>query len=217
MAKAGPRSDGGSRGARGSAETRAALVAGAVTALREKGYAGASAREIARNAGCNQSLVFYHFGTVVDLLLAALDHVSDERSLRYREAVERSGSLGELIHTARTVFDEDLDKGYVTVLVEMIAGAQSTPGLGAEVAARIGPWRDFTTDVAQDVLSASPLALLLPAREVAHTVVALYLGLEMLASLDGDRDSALALFDRAGLLAVLADAYLARQDTAPDA
>jgi AcrR family transcriptional regulator len=214
MAKAGGKSGAGSRGAQGSAETRAALIAGAITALREKGYAGASAREIAKHAGCNQSLVFYHFGSVVNLLLAALDRISDERSLRYREAVEQSGSLGELIHTAKSVFDEDLDKGYVAVLVEMIAGAQSTPGLGAEVAARIKPWRNFTTDVAQDVLTDSPLALLLPADEVAHTIVALYLGLEMLASLDGDRGAALALFDRAGLLATLADAFIARQNAA---
>jgi AcrR family transcriptional regulator len=214
MAKAGGKSGAGSRGAQGSAETRAALIAGAITALREKGYAGASAREIAKHAGCNQSLVFYHFGSVVNLLLAALDRISDERSLRYREAVEQSGSLGELIHTAKSVFDEDLDKGYVAVLVEMIAGAQSTPGLGAEVAARIKPWRNFTTDVAQDVLTDSPLALLLPADEVAHTIVALYLGLEMLASLDGDRGAALALFDRAGLLATLAGAFIARQNAA---
>jgi AcrR family transcriptional regulator len=214
MAKAGGKSGAGSRGAQGSAETRAALIAGAITALREKGYAGASAREIAKHAGCNQSLVFYHFGSVVNLLLAALDRISDERSLRYREAVEQSSSLGELIHTAKSVFDEDLDKGYVAVLVELIAGAQSTPGLGAEVAARIEPWRNFTTDVAQDVLAESPLALLLPADEVAHTIVALYLGLEMLASLDGDRGAALALFDRAGLLATLADAFIARQNAA---
>jgi len=39
MAKAG-----GKRGTSGSEETRAALVAGAVAALREKGFAGASAR-----------------------------------------------------------------------------------------------------------------------------------------------------------------------------
>ena len=41
--------------------------------------------------------------------------------------------------------------------------------------------------------------------EVAHAVVALYLGLEMLASLDGDRAAALALFDRAQRAAPLLD------------
>ena len=70
MATAGPRR--GGREAGRSADTRAALVAGAVQALGEVGFAGASAREIATRAGCNQALVFYHFGSVTELLLAAL-------------------------------------------------------------------------------------------------------------------------------------------------
>jgi hypothetical protein len=41
--------------------------------------------------------------------------------------------------------------------------------------------------------------------EIAHGVVAVYLGLEMLASLDGDRAAALALFDRARRAASLLD------------
>jgi AcrR family transcriptional regulator len=43
------------------------------------GFAGASAREIARRADCNQALVFYHFGSVTELLLAGLDDVSTRR------------------------------------------------------------------------------------------------------------------------------------------
>ncbi|MFE2521803.1 TetR/AcrR family transcriptional regulator [Streptomyces mirabilis] len=186
-------------------------MAGAIAALREKGFAGASAREIARHAECNQSLVFYHFGSVVNLLLAALDAISDVRSVRYRDAVEESGSLGELVNAAKSIFDEDLDNGYVAVLAELIAGAQSTPGLGAEVAARTEPWRDFTANVVEDVLAGTPLAVLAPPQEIAHGIVALYLGLEMLAGLDGERGAALALFDRASLAAILYDAFMAKE------
>jgi hypothetical protein len=46
---------------------------------------------------------------------------------------------------------------------------------------------------------------LLPADEAAHAVVAGLLGLEMLASLDGDRAAALALFDRAQAVADVLD------------
>ena len=42
-----------------------------------------------------------------------------------------------------------------------------------------------------------------PVDDAAHAVVALYLGLEMLSHLDGDREPALRLFDRAGQLATL--------------
>lgn len=196
-----------------SAETRAALVAGAVVALREKGFAGASAREIARSAGCNQALIFYHFGSVAKLHLAALDSVSDARDARYRAMVEESKSLGALVRAARAVFDEDLDQGHVTVLVEMIAAAQFTPELRPEVAARIQPWRAFAADSVRDALSGSPAARLLPPEELAHAIVALYLGLEMLANLEGEREPALALFDRAGKVASLLDIFKRKKKT----
>jgi AcrR family transcriptional regulator len=86
MAKAGPRADRGTAGRRAqSAEVKAALVAASIEALREAGFAGASAREIASRAGCSQALVFYHFGSVNDLLLAALDDVSARRMEAYRD------------------------------------------------------------------------------------------------------------------------------------
>jgi hypothetical protein len=102
-----------------------------------------------------------------------------------------------LVDTAAAIFEEDLDAGYISVLVEMIAGSSSTPGLGAEVAARIAPWRGFAADAVQSALADSPISQLVDPEEIAHAIVALYLGLEMLASLDDDRRPALALFDRA--------------------
>ena len=193
-------------GGREPTATRAALIDGAISALREAGFAGASAREIARRAGCNQSLLFYHVGSVTALLLAALDEVSALRRSRYDAAVQQAGSLAELTSAARQVFEEDLDRGYVTVLVQLIAGAQSTPGLAGQIAERLLPWRDFAGEAVAGALP-GPLARLLPAGEIAHATVALYLGLELLAELDGDRAAALALFDRAdslaGLLGVL--------------
>jgi AcrR family transcriptional regulator len=204
MAKPGSKPGSGTAGS--AAETRAALIRGAIDALRDTGYAGASAREIARRAGCNQALIFYHFGSVDGLLLAALDEVSAARLTKYQAAVQRSGStLSELVKTARSVFDEDLDRGYVAVLAAMMAGAQSSPALGAEVAARLAPWREFAAESLQPFLGSTPLAGMIHGNEIAHAVVALYLGLEMLASLDGDRAAALTLFDRAQRAASLLD------------
>ena len=204
MAKSGPKRRAGAAGT-GSAETRAALIRGAIDALREVGYAGASAREIAGRAGCNQALVFYHFGSVDGLLLAALDEVSTVRFTRYRAAVQRSRTFGELAGAARSVFDEDLSQGYVAVLVAMIAGSQSSPTLGAQVAARLAPWREFAAEAIRAILAKSPVAGMVRDEEIAHAIVAVYLGLEMLASLDGDRAAALALFDRARRIASLLD------------
>jgi AcrR family transcriptional regulator len=204
MAKPGSKPGTGTAGST-AAETRAALIQGAIGALSDTGYAGASAREIARRAGCNQALIFYHFGSVDGLLLAALDQVSAARLAKYQSAVQHAGTLTELVKTARAVFEEDLDRGYVAVLAAMIAGAQSSPVLGAEVAARLAPWREFAAESLQPYLAGTPVAGLVRGEEIAHAIVALYLGLEMLASLDGDRAAALALFDRARRAASLLD------------
>jgi AcrR family transcriptional regulator len=205
VATSGPRRAATSGRQRRSSETREALVAGAIVALREVGFAGASAREIAGRADCNQALVFYHFGSVTGLLLAALDEVSARRLAAYADVVDQATSLTDLIDSARAIFSADLDAGHVAVLVEMITGAQSTPGLGEQVAARVAPWRDFAESAVRRALAGSPVALLVPARELAHAVVAGFLGLELLASLDGDRAAALTLFDRARLIAGLLD------------
>jgi AcrR family transcriptional regulator len=206
VATSGPRRAMAARGRNErSGDTRAALVAAAIEALGEVGFAGASARDIAGRAGCNQALVFYHFGSVTDLLLAALDDVSARRLAAYSQMLEEAGTLTDLIDSARAIFSDDLDAGHVAVLVEMITGAQSTPGLGEQVAARLAPWREFAESAVRKAVMGSPVAMLLPAKELAHGVVAGFLGLELLASLDGDRAAALALFDRARLIAGLLD------------
>lgn len=186
-------------------DTRAALIAAAITTLRESGFAAASARRIAKEAECNQALIFYHFGSVPDLLVAALEDVSARRMADYRGLLDRTGTLGELVSAARVIFEQDLDDGNVAVLVEMISGAQSVPGLGERVSACLAPWRSFAETAVRDVLASSPFGSLAPSDEVAHGVVAGILGLEMLANLDGDRASALALFDRARSLGELLD------------
>ena len=203
MAKAGRASRTATAAAGSPNATRAALVDAAIESLRSDGFSGASARAIAARAGVNQSLVFYHFGSVVDLLLAALDEVSTRRLSRYSAAVEGLHSPAELVVAATEIFREDLDAGYVTVLVEMIAGSASSPELGAQVAQRIAPWRAFAQSTIEGAISATPLASLLPVDDAAYAVVALYLGMEMLSHLDGDRTHALSLFDQAARFAAL--------------
>ena len=205
MAKAGPRAGKAKRVQ--SADIQAALVAAAIEALRDTGYAGASAREIAGRAGCSQALVFYHFGSVTDLLLAALDEVSSRRMLAYRELLADATSVTALAAVAKSILTADLDAGYVRVLVEMITAAHSVPGLGEQVAERLQSWRELTEQAVQRALGRSAAARLIPPADAARLLVASFLRLELLASLDdtaGPGD-ALAVLDRLGSLARLLD------------
>src|SRR5664280_2371481 len=162
MANSGTASRVRPREAAGESDTRRVLIDAAVETLKVDGIARASARTIAGRAGVNQGLVFYHFGSVANLLLAALDAVSDERLQLYGTEVAEVTSPSQLVDAAESIFKNDLDAGYITVLVEMITGSSSTPGLGPEVAARIQPWREFAQSTIQSSLGDSPLSGVLP-------------------------------------------------------
>ena len=86
----------------------------------------------------------------------------------------------------------------MTVLAEIIAGASAVPEVGPEVVARLEPWIELTSDALARFLDGSPLGALVPRDDVAYAVVALYLGLELLTHLQGDRSRADALFAAAG-------------------
>jgi AcrR family transcriptional regulator len=180
------------------AATRQRIVEAAVETLKQEGFAGTSARAVAKQGGFNQALVFYHFGAMNELLLAALDETSERRMVRYREALDGVDGLGRLVELAGQIYREDLDAGHMTVLAEVIAGASAMPELGPEVVARIEPWIGLTEEALGRTLDGTPLAGTVPLGELAFAVVALYLGLELLTHLQGDRARADALFAAAG-------------------
>jgi AcrR family transcriptional regulator len=175
--------------------TKELIVRAAFETVREEGFAGASARAIARRGGFNQALVFYHFGSVRILLLAALDSSSGERLVRYRTVAEEAPGVAELVAAARELHAEDRESGHITVLSEMIAGSVGDPELGRAIVARMEPWIDLVDNAIQRSLGDSPMAAMLPSRDLAFAVVAFYLGIDLLAQLDGDRARVDRLFE----------------------
>lgn len=175
--------------------TKLTIAEAALRTLQERGFAGASAREIANAGSFNQALIFYHFGSVQNALLAALDLVSTRRMRTYQAAFEQAQTLSELATLARRIYAEDLENGYVTVLGEMVAGGVSDAELGGEVTSRLQPWIDLVEGKLQELFSGSPFESMVPARDVAFAVVALYLGVDMLGHLEGDHTRAESLLD----------------------
>src|SRR5258708_36689998 len=91
------------------------LTDAALETLKADGFAGATSRAIARRAGVNQALVFYHFGSVDNLLLAALDRTSEERLAAYREALEGGSSLAGRSAVGRGLARDRLRVGHLNV------------------------------------------------------------------------------------------------------
>ena len=171
------------------------MVDAALQTLIEEGYAGTSARAIAVRGGFNPALVFYHFGGVDELLLAALDRSSAERLRRYRVAISDPGAPDELVRRAAHLFREDVEGGHVTVVTELIGASLSKPQLRSDLVTRMRPWLALTQQVLERLLGNSPLAAVAPAAEpAAFAAVAGYLGLNMLSRLMPDFSQTDALF-----------------------
>src|SRR5271163_1876466 len=83
--------------------TKLQIIEAALSTLRSEGYAGASARAIARSGGFNQALIFYHFGSVRNLLLAVLDLISQRRMQAYAAAFEGADTAAELATLAQRI------------------------------------------------------------------------------------------------------------------
>jgi AcrR family transcriptional regulator len=198
---------------KGGPDTRIRIVEAAMRTLKERGFAGASARTIAQEGGFNQALIFYHFGTVNHLLLAALDRTSTERMEEYRAALLGIRTLPELMTQAAAIYREDLASGHIKVLAELIAGASSSPELGPEIVARIEPWVEFAQEAVGRFLGGPTLEPLISAEDLGFAIVALYLGVELLAHLNGQLARAERLIDAGSRLALVVAGVLPSQST----
>jgi AcrR family transcriptional regulator len=185
--------------------TRERIVRATLRTLADEGFAATTARAIARRAGFAPGVIYYHFDDLDDLLLAALDHTSQLRLARYGSEVASTSSAAELVRRLRSLYAEDLAAGHIAAVQELVAGASSSARLGPAIVDRVRPWLELTETVARRFLAGSPLAGVVPAPELAFAVIALYLGLETLSHLDGDRSRAEGLFAAAELAAGLFD------------
>jgi AcrR family transcriptional regulator len=187
------------------AAARERIVAAALATLERAGFAGTTARAIAATGGFNQALIYYHFESLDDLFAAALQRFSERRLERYRVALADIRGLTPLVEAMTRLYEEDARSGHLAAAQEIVAGSSSSERLGHRVVELMEPWFAFAEEVVAGLLRGSPLEELVPARELAYALVALYFGVETLARLDGDRGKARALFESGARLAALVD------------
>ncbi|KQV11806.1 MULTISPECIES: TetR/AcrR family transcriptional regulator [unclassified Kitasatospora] len=183
------------------AQTRERLIEAATRVLRTHGYAGSSARVIAKEAGVNSALVFYHFGGVDPLLLTAFDRVSEDRMARHVATVAEVRTLEELAAAAERIYRDDLDGGHLTMFAELVGAAVARPELRAAVSERAEPWLKFVETTLDRVIGGTPLARLTPPRDLANAAITFYLGVNLFTVLDADRSRTESLFAMARRLA----------------
>jgi AcrR family transcriptional regulator len=176
------------------AQTRKRIIDATLETLTEVGIAGTSARAIATRGDFNQALIFYHFGSIPELLLAAVHTLSEERLARYRARVAEVNSLPDLATVGAELHREDSRDRHIAVLAQMLAGATSYPELRGPMLELFAPWTELVEGVVADLVADSPFAFLVPTSDVAFSVTALFVGIELLTALDEDAEREERLF-----------------------
>lgn len=174
------------RGGTDATATRRRLEESAVAVLLREGISGSSARVVAAEAGVAPGLVFYHYRTVRDLLLAGVEARAAARVLRYRSRLDGVDRLPDLVEAARELHREDVAEGHVAVLVQILAGSATDAELGAALLAVFEPWVALVREVFERIAGTTPLARMVEAEDAAYAVTALFLGLELLSALGDD-------------------------------
>lgn len=177
MAKAGPRSASAGRGAEA---VKGRLLDAAVVVLARDGFAKASARVIAAEAGGVNGLIYYHFGSM-DGLLAETAQMLAARGM----ARIKAGLGGDAAHEAwperlGAVLRAEAAGDDGRAVMELLVGARTSPALATEVARIIGEAITFVANEIGRVLEGSPLAALVPTTMLAEVAGATFLGLEVL-------------------------------------
>ncbi|WP_163507647.1 TetR/AcrR family transcriptional regulator [Fodinicola acaciae] len=188
------------------ADTKQRLIDGAMAALREHGIAGVSARTIATAAGVNQALVFYHFGSVDQLLATACQVASKARVDAYRERFAAATSLRDLLDVGRDMFDAERELGNVSVLAQLLAGAQTDQKLAEPVAAALRLWTNEIEGVLRRLLAHSPVAEVADIPGLTDAVAAAFVGLELFGGVDdAAAQRALSALDQLAILVEVVD------------
>ncbi|MFB9908667.1 TetR family transcriptional regulator [Allokutzneria oryzae] len=178
-------------------DTRQRLVDGTIETIRAQGIAAVSARAIAATAGVNQALVFYHFGSVDDLLAQACQVTTECQVALFRERFAEVDSFAGLLALGRQLHEEESAQGNVTVLAQMLAGAQRDAKLAAATGSAVRLWVTEIEHTLRRLLAGSPLADVLDPADLAPTVAAAFVGMELFEPVDPEATgSALAALDQ---------------------
>jgi len=177
------------------------LLEAAGVGLVEDGLAGVSARTVAARAGINQALVFYHFGTMDELLEAAVRRSVDLAVATYHDRFADVTSLGDLLGLGRDLHRTEQERGNVAQMAQVMAGARRSPALAAAGRYAMDRWSAEVESAVVRVLPGTPLAGLVDPRGLAQAVAAGFIGLELYDGVDAEAaHGALGSLDAIGAL-----------------
>lgn len=160
-------------------QTKQQLIAATLAAIRDVGFSGLSARVVANTAGVNQALIFYHYGSMDELLAEACREATAERVAVWAQEIESVEDLPALVGLARRLHEREAHEGNVTVLAQALAASHANERLAQVVGDALVLWLAPLESAATRLLAGTVLEGVLSPADVARTVAASFVGVEL--------------------------------------
>ena len=157
------------------------LVDAAVRVLAREGFAHASARAIAQEAGTVNGSIYYYFGSMDGLLAATAKTLAERGIARIRAGLGGDQAHVEWPTRLSAVMRAEAEGEDGRAVMELFVGARTSPALAAEVRGAVDRAIDYATNEMQRVIGSSPLTQLIPVTMIAELAAAAFLGIEVLA------------------------------------
>jgi AcrR family transcriptional regulator len=113
---------------------RARLLEATVELLVEKGYAGTSTTLVSERAGVSRGAQLHHFPTKQDLVVAAVQHVTEVRGAELAAAAERLPTGARRTRAVLQMLGDHFTSPVFTAALELWVAARTDPELLGEVA-----------------------------------------------------------------------------------
>ena len=121
--------------------TAEAFLDAAERLLIEVGHGGITTRRLAAEAGANQGLVHYYFGSIDELFVQVLERFTARLVARQREMYASDAPFLEKWRTAWRFQEEDLEAGYSKIWMELQALSWNRADLRPRVERVNAEWR----------------------------------------------------------------------------
>ena len=158
--------------------TRRSILDAARRRVCEAGYASLNVRDIATDAGVNHALISYHFKGKQQLVLAVLDDANQQLLERQARMYRDSASASEKWQQACDFYEEDLQSGFVRLLMELMGASFTDEALRREFLPRLLEWHQLVETAVADFIDRSQLDLPVSARAISAWIRWFWTGME---------------------------------------
>lgn len=158
--------------------TRARILEAARRRLCDAGYAQLNVRDIARDAGVNHALIGYHFGGKQQLVLAVLDEANKRLLERQTHMYSEPTSAEAKWQRACDFYEQDLQSGFVRLLMELMGASFHDEALRREFVPRFLAWRQVIESAVADFVESLGLELPVSNRVIAAWIGCFWRGME---------------------------------------